>query len=563
LIRETGADTYAFDHALTQQVLYAELPGRRKRKLHLAAAEALERLPAGSRLQHSGELTWHFLEAASEARALPYAITAGDQAARMFAPREAERLYGTALEIAEQIGDRASATQTLARRAQLLLDTFQGKGALRDYQRLLDEARRRGDRREELDALLGLARASYVVALDETKLDLATACRQLYEDAYQLARELDDKRATVRALLGTRWFADFWPQHMEKVIANLQEALAISREIGDEDLVIGCQLATWRLLPRAEGEELSEELGRRLREQHNLHRLNDLYFGMMWANYQWGRLERAVDACDAGIKLADEIGVPPVQYPTLKALALLRLGRFGDAREALEREVIDEQHAFGQAMQTLGTGMYFLELLEYENAAEAFRSLVEQARRLRRTWMRTWGQELLVRSLLGAGKLDSASVAKIEADLDQIPATLAADVMAEVHLAQQRPAEAVSQAETAALQAQQKGRTPAYLGALEVKARALLQLGRLHQAVAAADEALALADEIRALPMVRRIQEVRGGMLLRLGRKDEAGQAFEAATDAANRLAESISDATLKRQFLASPEIRAIGGDRL
>lgn len=211
LVREAGTDSYAFDHTLTQQALYTELPGRRKRRLHLAAAEALERSPVGSRARHSAELAWHFLEAAQGERALPYAIAAGDQARAVFANREAERHYTTALEIAAHLGDTEREAEALARRARVYLGMFRGKAALQDYERLLEGSRKRGDRDQELAAMLGVAEASYEVALDETEKDQASRCREMYEAAYALAQELNDQRAMARALLGTRWFADFWP----------------------------------------------------------------------------------------------------------------------------------------------------------------------------------------------------------------------------------------------------------------------------------------------------------------------------------------------------------------
>ncbi len=555
LIRETGPDTYAFDHALTQQALYVELPGRRKRKLHLAAAEALERLPPESRLRHSGELAWHFLESANEKRALPYAMAAGDQAAEVFAHREAERHYSTALEIAEQVGDHEREVETLGRRAALLLGAFQGKGAVRDYERLVDGARRRGDQKQELVALLGLARASYIVAMDETELDLASKCRDMYDAAYALARQLNDERAMVRALLGTKWFGDFWPQYEDQYLANAEQALAISQRLGDEELILDCRLATWRSRGRAEAEAESARLVSQLKERRELHRLNELYFSMMWSHLRWGSFERCVETCDAGIKLAAEIGVPPVQYPTLKALALLQLGRYGEAWQALQREVTDEAHAFGQAMQVLGAGMYYFELLAYERSAEVFRDLIARGTRLRRAWMRSWGGDMLARSLLRAGTIDAAILAQIQANLDSIGLKLAQVATAEILLANGKPDKALPHAEAAAELAKQRDELPEYVASLEVKSRILLALGRAAEAAAAAAAALRIATELRARPMVWRLRVANGRALLQLEKTDAAAAAFRSAAETIQGVADSINDPALKEGFLTSPEV--------
>ncbi|HZU14732.1 MAG TPA: AAA family ATPase [Chloroflexota bacterium] len=106
LVRETGRDEYAFDHALTQQALYSSLSPRRRRRVHLAAGEALDGLPERRRNQRAAELAWHFLQGDDPQRAARYSLLAGDQAESVFAHDEAERHYRTALELAQDLDDR-------------------------------------------------------------------------------------------------------------------------------------------------------------------------------------------------------------------------------------------------------------------------------------------------------------------------------------------------------------------------------------------------------------------------------------------------------------------------
>ena len=113
LVRETGVDTYAFNHALTQGTLYSELPSRKRRRLHLAAGQSLERLPEAQRKQRVAELAWHFLEGDDPERALPYALRAARYARQLFAYDEAARHYRTALELARELGDTESETKAL------------------------------------------------------------------------------------------------------------------------------------------------------------------------------------------------------------------------------------------------------------------------------------------------------------------------------------------------------------------------------------------------------------------------------------------------------------------
>jgi len=122
LARTERHDTYAFTHALTQQVLYDEMSPRRRRRLHLAAGEALEagRHPE----QRTSELAWHFLQADEAEKALHYSLLAGDEACAIFAHAEAIRHFQTALELARELGDRTGEIGALHK-----LGTSQGRVA--------------------------------------------------------------------------------------------------------------------------------------------------------------------------------------------------------------------------------------------------------------------------------------------------------------------------------------------------------------------------------------------------------------------------------------------------
>ncbi len=98
LIRGGESDTYHFNHALVQRVLYRHLSPGRRRRLHRSAAEAIEQQPRRVREQRAAELAWHFMEAGDRARALPHTVMAADQAEERFAHREAVRLYRLALD---------------------------------------------------------------------------------------------------------------------------------------------------------------------------------------------------------------------------------------------------------------------------------------------------------------------------------------------------------------------------------------------------------------------------------------------------------------------------------
>jgi len=159
IIRAVEGDSYAFNHVLTQQTLATQLTPRRKRRLHLAAGNAIERQPERIRQQRAAELAWHFREADDSGRALRYATLAGDKAQMVFAHGEAERHYRAALELAQERGDTAIEAELQQKLGQVLFGAGQYEEAIAVFERAIAVygARRDLEGAGRATALLGRA----------------------------------------------------------------------------------------------------------------------------------------------------------------------------------------------------------------------------------------------------------------------------------------------------------------------------------------------------------------------------------------------------------------------
>lgn len=101
LLEDEGAATarFAFRHALTRDVVYAELIASRTRPLHRRIARALERARAEDESTLE-QLAYHWWAAGDARRGVHYNERAGDAAAAVHAPAAALLHYGRALALA-------------------------------------------------------------------------------------------------------------------------------------------------------------------------------------------------------------------------------------------------------------------------------------------------------------------------------------------------------------------------------------------------------------------------------------------------------------------------------
>jgi class 3 adenylate cyclase/tetratricopeptide (TPR) repeat protein len=584
---------YNFTHEQIRQTLLAEISTPRRQRLHQRIADTMEQLYGEYVEKYCAEIAHHLYQAgalADGSRTARYLLLAGERARAASAFDEAIKLFETA-ETVLPSGDSATlgticysrgmALRGLGRmekaltafqhsidllptgkvqdrsiqaRANLLLDLYRGHEAVQDLEKLLSRARETGNRTQEMESLLDLGKAYYIISLNESGGgERALEC---YEKAYRIAKDNRDKTGMVRALFPTHHLVDYWLDFRDRAKANIEEAVRLSEEIKQEELICDCTQARFRFLSPKEVSTMTEALLQRIKALRDPLRLKEYYFYLMWHYLRTGEFDRSVEACDLGTKLADELGAKPVQYNTIKALALINLGRYGEAWEALQEEVTEE--AFGSAMQKYGIAFYLMNLLAFGPADDQAQRTSELAKKLNRAWMRIGMQNLRVVSLARLGTLDDSTLTEIKEDLKSFGATLGRPAMAEVLLLKGSLEEALKLSEEANVDAEKAGIYLNLIPGLELSIRILLGLNRPAEALAVADEALKKAEQTGYHSLLWRILIGRAEARKRLGDEQGGIEDHLAAARILNELMETIPDVEHRRGFETNPLVAPI-----
>jgi predicted ATPase/class 3 adenylate cyclase len=581
-----GEARYAFVHEQIRQTLLSLLSTARRQRLHLRMADALEVLHGPDAEAHAPDIAYHLRQAGAAAegkRTARWLMSAAERALGALAFEDALRDLDTARSVlpasdaegaVRVLGLRARALRGLGRidealatlveaiaiapageardavlqaRARLKLDLFRGREAAEDLDPLLARAREAGDRPREVELLLMRSRAFYILSLDEP--GYAAETRASYEEAYALAREIGDKRAMCQALIPTTWLTDYWEDYIPKARANNDEAMVLAAELGDEELQLEAATARLRLVRPEKATVDAEEIRDRLEARRDPLRLKEHYFWMMWHYWLRARFEKCVEAADAGIALAAQLGSPPVQYPSLKGLALIDLGRFDEAWASFENEVADEAHPFGRCMQQFGMAFWFEAVGGLERAEVTARTVFAEATRLKRTWMQRAMIELLaiVASRRGAeGEALAAWVAEKSAETGFLPSPLAE---AEAALVRADFDQAFERADRVATGGGSLGLQRNRLMGLELTLRALAGLERWKDLLDRADGALAEMEDAGFGTRTWRVLAARASAREATG--DAAGASADRAAGRAllDEMARRISDPEMRAAF--------------
>ena len=593
----TGREArYAFVHEQIRQTLLSLLSMARRQRLHVRMADAIEALYGGEADAHAPDIAYHLYHAgaaaggnertarwlvraaerALDALAFEDALRDLDSARSVLPPSDAEaavrvlRLRARALRglvrLDEAFAAFAEALQlapagperdaVLQARAQLMLDLFRGSEALADIELLLAAAQQSGNRAHEVELLLMRSRGLYIRSLDEQ--GYADKTRASYEETYALAKSLGDKRTMCRALIPTSWFTDYWQDYHAQAVVNIGEARTLAADLGDEELEIEADAARIKLLHLGEAHLEAVRLRQRLEARRDPVRLKEHLFWLMWHNWLRGDFKQCAITCDEGIALAEQLGSPPVQYASIKGLALTDLGRFDEAWASFQKEVADDAHPFGRCMREFGVAAWLLALGALDRAEVAGKDVLVEAGRLSRTWMQRGMIDLLtvVAGRRGAAGAELAAwVLKTSEEIGFHASPLA---MTEAALARGEFAQALDAADQIAQGARKQGQQRGRLIALEWGLHARAGLQRWDEILERADAAIGEAEEKKFSTRLWRMLAWRARARGAKGDEQGARDDRAAASALLEEMAACTTDPALRAAFEADAVVAEV-----
>ncbi|MBN1484197.1 MAG: tetratricopeptide repeat protein [Chloroflexia bacterium] len=222
-----GQTEYVFKHGQIRQAAWQALSPELARRYHTRAARWLMEQNEERANTYAGLWAEHMDQARQPGLAAKYLSQAGEQAARVYAFREAQIFLERAL---------ASLPRQSSARIPLLMQAGNALYRLRNYagaRRRLEESlalARQADRSDEIIEVLFLLG---LIAREQGDFDES---RQWLEEGLKLNRQLGRRAGEAQNLLDLGWL-EYRLGNYEQARSYLDQGLAVSQEIGDQGLL--------------------------------------------------------------------------------------------------------------------------------------------------------------------------------------------------------------------------------------------------------------------------------------------------------------------------------------
>jgi DNA-binding CsgD family transcriptional regulator len=347
LVHEDVAGTGAFRHALTREALYADVPWMRRRALHRALAEQLERRGAPHRA-----VATHWLGARAGEQAREALLRAAAESEAVHAYRDAAESGRQALELWPESGDDGRRAEALARYGRCSQLAGELADAARAWRELVALRSAAGDDRGMADAQRELA------AVHELKGDreAAFAARRAAAEAYRSIGCPGEAAVELLAMANQRRLA---AKHGEAV-----ELARAAREAAESAGRLDLRIRTLGLEGVAcakhgdyEGGLAIVRSGLALALEHDLTAVAaELYQRLSVTLYDSADYRRAEEALDTALELCRAIPDPGTEVAcvTCMAYVLRERGEWSRAAEMC-RELIGAGTAVFVAEALLGS----------------------------------------------------------------------------------------------------------------------------------------------------------------------------------------------------------------
>ncbi|MCH8994799.1 MAG: tetratricopeptide repeat protein, partial [Chloroflexi bacterium] len=477
-------------------------------------------------------LAHHYYKGQEWEKALDYLVKAGDKAAASYANQDALDYYASALEVCEKLGDAAMKTASAVAGKRGFVNQTVGdlRGAIADFERMLDAALSLGNRRLEGMALAYRGGAEVWEHDYKAAEETLTAALTVAEEGF------DDVRLSASLWLGIDLIVTNRHAEAKPLMSAVEELV----ETVDDRLSqgwwgeIGGNMRNW-VGRFDEGLELIT----RWREpaKDNLQTAVMNAWAEALARGGRGEYQQALRIVDEVIETCERTGFSLVLVRALNTMGWL-YGEIQNHARAMEWnargvEAAGEAHFPDPEVESnarLNLGDNLLALGRLEEAEEQFK-IVEQVARNPRPedrWMLWRYSQHLFHSYgelwLGRGEHDQA----------------------------------LSYADECLALAEESESRKNVVKGRRLRGQALLAQGKLSEAEREFATALEIAQEIGNPPQLWKTHAALGELRQAQGRRDEARQCYRDAIAVIEGVAQGLTEESLRETFLSSDHVQGI-----